>query len=95
MSYRNSVTNVPRFWGLVLGIGFLLFSTMYVGFETGGIIGSIPAELYGIYNLLYGCIFVTQFWASSAWTFFKWDIIIGIGTPAALFIWSFVPRKRR
>ncbi|MGA2917612.1 hypothetical protein [Methanoregula sp.] len=95
MSYRNSVTSVPGFWELVLGLGILLFSTMYVGFETGGIIGSISAGLHAIYNIIYGCIFVTYLWMIIAWIFDKWEIITAIGIPITLFILSVVYHKRR
>ena len=80
----------PVFWELVLGLGFLLFSTMYAGFENGGIIGSISSGFHAIYNLVYGSIFVTYIFAIVAWTFNKWDILVEIGVPIAVFISNFV-----
>ena len=88
MSYRNSITNVPGFWELVLGLGFLLFATMYVGFENGGIMGAISLGFHAIYNLIYGSIFVTYIFAIVAWTFNKWEILVEIGVPVAVFILS-------
>jgi hypothetical protein len=95
MSYRNSITNIPGFWELVLGLGFLLFSAMYVGFETDGIIGCVSSVFHAISNLVYGSIFVTYIFAFIAWTFNKWDILVEIGIPIAVFILSFVHYKGR
>jgi hypothetical protein len=94
MRYRNSITSVPGFWELVLGLGILLISTIYVGFETGGIIGGISSGLHAIYNIFYGSFTVAYLWMIVAWTFFKWDILMGIGIPIVLWISSFIYYKR-
>ena len=85
----------PVFWELVLGLGFLLFATMYVGFENGGIMGAISLGFRAIYNLIYGSIFVTYIFAIVAWTFNKWEILVEIGVPVAVFILKLVHIKRR
>jgi hypothetical protein len=95
MRRRYSIIRNPAFQKIALIIGFFLFCTFYWNFKTGGIISGIEAGSQFLFNLGYGFIVFTYLLIIIAWTFYKWEILIAVGIPIAVWIGSFFWHKRR